>query len=55
MACGGPAFPGALGPIVLRGASQVYYVKWFIGDAELIAGLSDHRYFLPNDWCRLCL
>ena len=24
-------------PIVLRGASQVYYVKWFIGDAELIA------------------
>ncbi len=24
-------------PIVLRGASQVYYVKWFIGDAEMIA------------------
>ena len=24
-------------PIVLRGASQVYYVKWFIGDADLIA------------------
>ena len=24
-------------PIVLRGASQVYYVKWFIGDTGLIA------------------
>ena len=24
-------------PIVLRGASQVYYVKWFIGKPELIA------------------